>query len=142
VTSARPGRAQPQGRHPIVLYDEDCGFCKWSLDLILGWDRGAVLRAAPIQGDEGARLLTEVPSHRHLDSWHLVEPSGRVRSGGDALAPLAAMLPGGRPLAALFAAFPTATERGYRWVAAHRGRLARLLRIDPAYELRRGDGRG
>jgi hypothetical protein len=46
------------------------------------------------------------------------------------------MLPGGRPLAACFRAFPRATERAYRWVAGHRDLLARLLRIDATCEIR------
>src|SRR5207245_9789881 len=41
----------------VILYDQDCGFCKWSLDKILAWDRSKRLRAVPIQSDEGERLL-------------------------------------------------------------------------------------
>jgi predicted DCC family thiol-disulfide oxidoreductase YuxK len=60
-----------------------------------------------------------------------------VLSAGDAAAPLAELLPGGRPLAALFRAFPGSTDRVYRLVARNRGRLARLLRIDSSCEVRR-----
>ena len=82
-----------------VLYDQDCGFCKWSLDKILAWDRSRKLRPVPIQSDEGQRLLAAVPEEQRLDSWHLVEPSGEVRSAGAAAR--AALRPpaGGRPLA-------------------------------------------
>ena len=45
------------------------------------------------------------------------------------------MLPGGRPLAATFRAFPRATERAYRWVAAHRDLFTRVLRIDSTCEV-------
>ena len=121
----------------VVLYDEDCGFCRWSLDKILAWDRRGRLRPVAIQSEEGTRLLAPVPEDRRLDSWHLVEPSGALRSGGAGAAPLAAMLPGGRPLAALFRTFPGVTDRGYRWVAANRDRLARLLRIDASCRVRR-----
>jgi predicted DCC family thiol-disulfide oxidoreductase YuxK len=119
-----------------VLYDRDCGFCRWSLDKILAWDRRRRLHPVAIQSDEGQRLLAPVPPERRLDSWHLVV-DGEVRSAGAAAPPLFAVLPGGRPLAALLGAFPHATERGYRWVAGHRGMLARVLRIDPTRELRR-----
>jgi len=120
--------AMEQRRH-ILLYDEDCSFCRWAVGKVLAWERGRV-RAVPIQGASGDRLLAEVPPEKRLDSWHLVTPSGRVLSGGAAAAEeLARTLPGGRPLAALFHAFPGATERAYRWVAAHRGRLAELLRL-------------
>ena len=120
-----------------VLYDEDCGFCKWSLDKILAWDRAHRLRPVPIQSDEGQRLLAPVPEAERLASWHLVEPTGEVRSAGSAAAPLFDVLPAGRPLAAAARAFPGATERAYRAVADNRNRLARVLRIDASCSVRR-----
>ena len=48
-------------------------------------------------------------------------------SAGAALAPALRLLPGGGIPAALFARFPRATERGYRWVADHRGLLGRFV---------------
>ena len=119
-----------------VLYDRDCGFCKWSLDKILAWDRHRRLRPVAIQSEEGDRLLAPIPPEGRLDSWHLVA-DGEVRSAGAAAPPLFAALPGGRPLAAILRSFPRATERAYRWVADHRTLLARLLRIDSACGLRR-----
>lgn len=119
-----------------VLYDSDCGFCKWALDKILVWDRNRRLRPVAIQSEEGQRLLAEIPAERRLESWHLVS-DGDVRSAGAAAPDLFRALPGGRPLAALLRAFPGPTERAYRWVAGHRDLLARLLRIDATCELRR-----
>ena len=113
-----------------MLYDADCGFCKWSLDKLLAWDRRRRLRPVAIQSPEGDQLLAGMTEDERLASWHLVLPSGEVRSGGAAAEPLARLLPGGRPLAAVFAAFPRATERAYRWVADHRSALARLVRAD------------
>jgi predicted DCC family thiol-disulfide oxidoreductase YuxK len=121
----------------IVLYDADCGFCKWSLDKILAWDRRGALHPVPIQAEEGDVLLASVPPGRRLDSFHLVPTRGKVLSGGAALAELAALLPGGGPLAFCFRAFPKLTERAYRLVADNRTRLARMLRIDASCELRR-----
>ena len=116
--------------HSALLYDADCGFCKWSLDKVLAWDRRRLLRPVAIQSEEGERLLAGMTEDERLASWHLVLPSGEVRSGGAAAAPLARLLPGGRPLAALFEAFPRATERAYGWVAGHRSALARVVRSD------------
>lgn len=129
AASSEPQRA--------VLYDRDCGFCKWSLDKILAWDRRHRLRPVAIQSEEGQRLLANMPESERLDSWHLVLPSGEVCSAGAAAAPLAALLPAGRPLAFLFRSFPGLTERAYRLVAANRNRFARWLGIDASCQLRR-----
>jgi predicted DCC family thiol-disulfide oxidoreductase YuxK len=118
----------------VILYDRDCGFCKWSLDKLLLWDRAGRLRPVAIQSEEGGELLAGMSAAKRLDSWHLVRPDGTVISAGAAAAPLARLLPGGRPLAILFRTFPGATERAYRWVADHRGALARALRIPHGYE--------
>jgi predicted DCC family thiol-disulfide oxidoreductase YuxK len=129
--------ATPPEAHAVVLYDEDCGFCKWSLDKILAWDRRRRLRPLPIQSEEGERLLADVPKELWLESWHLVDNSGEVRSAGDAAAPLASLLPGGRPLAFLFRTFPRITGGAYRLVADNRDRIARVLRIDASCQVRR-----
>ena len=114
----------------IVLYDADCGFCKWSLQAILRWDRRRRLRPVPIQSEEGQRLLAPVAPEARLDSWHLLTSEGKLYSGGAAAEPLVRTLPGGRPLAALFHAFPALTDSAYRYIASHRDRWVRLLRID------------
>jgi len=118
-----------------ILYDRDCGFCRWALDKVLAWDRGR-LRPVEIQSEEGQRLLADLPEQARLESWHLVDPGGELRSAGAAAAPLASLLPGGRPLAAAFRTFPRSTERSYRWVAGHRDLFARLLRIDASCAIR------
>jgi len=133
--SDRPTTA-PDDRHAI-LYDRDCGFCKWSLNKILAWDRRGRLRPVAIQSEEGRALLVDVDEEERLASWHLVSPSGELRSAGGAAEPLARLLPGGRPLASMFRTFPGLTDRGYRLVARNRDRIARLLRIDEGCELRR-----
>jgi predicted dithiol-disulfide oxidoreductase (DUF899 family)/predicted DCC family thiol-disulfide oxidoreductase YuxK len=110
-----------------VLYDADCAFCKWSLDKILAWDRGSCLRPLSIQSPEGQELLSSVDPKARLDSWHLVTADGDLFSAGAAAAPLARLLRGGRPLAAILGASPRLTERAYRYVARHRDLWARLL---------------
>jgi predicted DCC family thiol-disulfide oxidoreductase YuxK len=111
----------------IVLYDEDCGFCRWSLDRLLRWDRRGLLRATPIQSEEGDRLLADLSEEDRLASWHLVTPGGGRYSGGAAAAPLARLLPAGAPVALLAEAFPRTTDRLYRWVARNRAELGRRL---------------
>lgn len=114
-------------RHAI-LFDADCGFCRWALNKVLAWDRPRRLRPVAIQSDEGQALLAGVEPGRRLDSWHLASPSGEVRSGGAALGPLGRLLPGGRVISLPAERFPRAADRGYRWIADHRSGLARILR--------------
>lgn len=121
----------------VLLYDEDCGFCRWSIDKILAWDRARRLRPVPIQSEEGSRLLATVAPEARLDSWHLVRGDGKLFSAGAAAEPMAQLLPGGRPLAAAVAAFPDVTERVYGFTARHRDWLARLLRVDANCQVRR-----
>ncbi len=111
----------------IVLYDSECGFCKWVLAALLRRDRAARLRPLALQRPEAEALLADLPPAERLVSWHLVSPGGERRSGGDAIPALLRLLPGGRAVAAAFARFPRATDRGYRWVAEHRSRLSRWV---------------
>jgi predicted DCC family thiol-disulfide oxidoreductase YuxK len=113
-----------------VLYDEDCGFCKWCVNRILSWDRHRRLRPVAIQSEEGSRLLAGMEEPRRLESWHLALPSGEIVSAGAAFAPLAEMLPGGAPLARLADRFPGQVERGYRFVAEHRDRFGSIVGAD------------
>jgi predicted DCC family thiol-disulfide oxidoreductase YuxK len=113
------------GRRPLVVYDDECGFCKWLLAGLLAWDRRGHLRPVPLQGSEAGELLGDLDPDERMASWHLIAADGRRLSGGAAIAPLRRLLPGGRLPAAGFARFPALTERGYRGVAAHRSQLSR-----------------
>lgn len=120
-----------------VLYDEDCGFCRWSADKLRAWDTRDRLAFAAIQSPQGAELLHAVPEAERLDSMHAVTPDGRVWSGGQAVRVILAELPGGSVPASIAAAFPAATDMTYRLVARHRERLGRMLgqracSVDPA----------
>ena len=110
-----------------VLYDEDCGFCRWSTDKLKAWDARGRLTFAAIQSPRGAELLVAVPEAQRLDSMHAVTPDGRVWSGGRAVRVILAQLPGGSILAPIAAACPGATDTIYRSVARHRERLGRML---------------
>jgi predicted DCC family thiol-disulfide oxidoreductase YuxK len=111
----------------ILLYDDDCGFCRWSTAKVLAWDRDHRIRAVALRSAEADRLLFRMDPARRMGSWHLVTRDGAVRSGGAAVGTLARLLPGGAPLAFLAEALPGLTERGYRWTAKHRDAFGRLL---------------
>ena len=110
-----------------VLYDGDCGVCRFMLSGLLAWDRAARLRPVALQTPEAERLLAGMPEELRLASWHLVFPDGRVYSAGDAVPQLARLLPRGAPVAALAAALQPLVNRGYEITARNRGRIGRLV---------------
>jgi predicted DCC family thiol-disulfide oxidoreductase YuxK len=118
------------GRSVTVLYDDDCGFCRWSADRIRRLDARGALVFAPIQGAVGAELLRAVPPELRPASMHAVTPDGRVWSGGEAVRVVLAELPGGGILSLVAAAAPELTDRLYRYVAANREVLGAWLGQD------------
>jgi predicted DCC family thiol-disulfide oxidoreductase YuxK len=113
---------------PVLLYDADCGFCRWSVERVAAWAGRRAIRLVPLQDDEADRLLAGFTEEDKMRSWHLVASDGRVYSGGAVAPPLLRLLPGGRPLAAATSAFPTLTERTYRRVSGNRRLFGRMLR--------------
>jgi predicted DCC family thiol-disulfide oxidoreductase YuxK/GNAT superfamily N-acetyltransferase len=111
----------------VVLYDGECGFCKVMLAVLLRWDRARRLAAVPIQSLLGGELLHDIPSQDRLRSWHLIDDTGALHSGGPAIPLALAALPEGRPIARFASRFPGATSRVYDWVARHRVFLGRFL---------------
>ena len=110
-----------------VLYDRDCGFCRWSVAQLLRLDHHGALEPVAIQSQIGGELLESVPVELRLESAHAVTASGQVFSGGDAAPVIAAHVSGGRLLRPLAAAFPPLTRAGYDMVAANRATVGRLV---------------
>ena len=112
-----------------VLYDRECGFCRWCVGWVLRLDRRRRLRTVALQADLAIELLPGLSPEQRIGSWHLVGAEGGVLSGGAALAPLASLLwPGsGRRLGRLISRF---ADPGYQLVADHRGPLGRLVSVD------------
>jgi predicted DCC family thiol-disulfide oxidoreductase YuxK len=110
-----------------VLYDPDCGFCKWTMTLVLARDPEHRLRPLALGTPEADDLLSDLTPEQRMASWHLIDPDGERISAGAAAAPLLRALGRGEPLARLLEAFPRVTERSYRWVADHRSQLSRLI---------------
>jgi predicted DCC family thiol-disulfide oxidoreductase YuxK len=110
----------------VLLYDHDCGLCRWMLAKVLAWDRHGLVRPLPIESAEGAKLLSDLREEERLRSWHLVAGGARY-SAGAAFPPLLRMLPGGRPLARIAVGAPRLIERAYFLVADNRSHLGRLI---------------
>jgi predicted DCC family thiol-disulfide oxidoreductase YuxK len=122
----------------ILLYDPDCGFCRWSLGWVLAADRARRVRPVPLGSPEADQLLADMDREERIASWHLVAPDGRRWSAGYAAPPLLRLLPAGRAPAAALAAAPGITDLVYRWVADHRSTISRLI---PERGKRRADER-
>jgi predicted DCC family thiol-disulfide oxidoreductase YuxK len=120
----------------ILLYDADCGFCRWSLGWVLAADRGRRVRPVRLGSAEADALLEDLTAQERMASWHLVAPDGRRWSAGYAAPPLLSLLPAGRFPAAALATAPELTDRIYRWVADHRSKFSRAI---PARARRRAD---
>ncbi len=125
-------------RRWTLLYDSDCGFCKWGISGVLAWDRTGRLAPRAIQSEEAGALLGELSPDERLASWHLIAPGGERFSGGEALAPLLRQLPAGRIPAAVVSVSPRLTNRVYGWVAGHRSLLSKVV---PAGAKRRASDR-
>jgi predicted DCC family thiol-disulfide oxidoreductase YuxK len=111
----------------LVLYDGDCGLCKWLLAGLLRFDRGRRLRPVALQRPEAEALLADLDPVERMASMHLVSPEGTRTSGGEALPALLRLLWGGRLPAAVLGRFPRFTDWFYRWVATHRIGISRFV---------------
>jgi predicted DCC family thiol-disulfide oxidoreductase YuxK len=110
-----------------VLYDADCGFCRFSVARLLDWDRRRRLRPVAIQSARGQELLAAVAPAERLRSAHVVDAEGTLHSGGAAAAVIARELPAGAPVALVLGALPGPTDRAYRFVADHRTGISRFV---------------
>ena len=119
----------------VILYDADCGFCRWAVDKLLVWDRAGKLRPTALQGPEADRLL---PRAEQRGENGILAPRGR-RKPSTLAAPLrrrsSASFPAAGRLPPSVAAFPGLSDRAYRLVARNRDRFGRLAgtrcEVDP-----------
>jgi predicted DCC family thiol-disulfide oxidoreductase YuxK len=111
----------------IVLYDAECGFCRWAMAWAMRRDSRHVLVAVPIQAPRGAELLVDLAPSERLRSAHVVRNDGVLRSGGAAAAEVMSVLPSTRALGRLAGRLPVTTALLYSAVAARRRSFGRLV---------------
>ena len=109
-----------------LLYDADCGLCKFVVARVLEVNRH--VRPVALQDPFAEALLPGLDSEERLRSFHLVDSSGRVHSAG---AGLAELIP---PLRR----FPRVADRLYWLVAGNRDRLGKRI---PDFARRQADRR-
>ena len=100
-----------------LLYDADCGLCKFVVARVLELDRGHRYRPLALQDPRAPELLPGMGEEQRMESFHVVRSDGTVRSAGDGLAELVPPLK----------RFPRASSRLYRLVAGNRDRLGKLI---------------
>ncbi len=109
-----------------LIYDGDCGLCQQLATFIQQRDRHHRVRALTFNDSLAEQLLAALPREQWRNTFHVVLPDGTRKSGDAALAPLVALLPGGRPVSWLMRHTPLGrplTTVIYRWLAArHVGR--------------------
>jgi predicted DCC family thiol-disulfide oxidoreductase YuxK len=116
-----------------VLYDADCGFCRWSVEQLRALDRHRRLEPVPLQhaASHAERPeLARLAAQRDLSAQiHVLRADGGVRAGGGAMLEILDALPGGwllRPWRRL-PGVERVVDAGYRWVARRRGLFGELL---------------
>ena len=110
--------------HAVVLYDRDCGFCRWSLARVLDLDRRRALRPVPLGSAEADELLAGMSEERRWASAHVVASDGSVYSGAAAVP---GVLPNGASLAPVARLLRLPLAAGYGLVVRSRGFLGRRL---------------
>jgi predicted DCC family thiol-disulfide oxidoreductase YuxK len=111
----------------LVLYDADCGFCRWAMAWALGHDPRRTLVAVPIQSELGSQLLADLSASERLDAAHVVHDDGARDSGGAAAAEVLGALPRTRSIARLARRLPAPTAALYGLVATHRHGFGRFV---------------
>jgi len=111
----------------IVLYDADCGFCRWAMAWALRRDRHDALAAVPIQSPLGSELLVDVAPSERLRWAHVVREDGSHRAGGAAAADVLSVLPLTRAFGRLAHGLPRTTALLYGVIAGRRETFGRLV---------------
>ena len=112
----------------VLIWDGDCGFCRWCVARVLRLDQRRRLRPVTLQSEEGRALTAHLGREVAEASWHLAMPDGRLLSGGAAFAGLGELVPAAAPLGVLARRFPGPVDRVYRVGAGNRDRFGALTR--------------
>lgn len=112
---------------PVVIYDGDCRFCRQQIDRIRGWDRHGVFEYAPKQTpglDDRFPVLAQGDFNTGM---RLIDPSGVLYVGADAVYEIFRRLPRWWLLAWVYRVpvLHALFGRMYAWIAARRQSLGR-----------------
>lgn len=125
-TPAHEGRGMSQ---PLLVYDGDCGFCRF---WVARWRSAVGDRVSFAPSQEVAGQFPQIPPEQFAQSVQLILPDGRVSSGAEAIFQALAYAPGRAWTLGVYERVPgfaTASEAAYRVVAAHRPFFSTLTRL-------------
>lgn len=114
------GRTSSPPVEPLVVFDGDCGFCRFWVERWRIWADG-YFRFEPFQTE--AEKFPDLPRAKFKEAVQLIEPNGAVYSGADAFLRLLEFVRGFGWLAILLAGLPgfmPVARLSYRWIARHR----------------------
>jgi predicted DCC family thiol-disulfide oxidoreductase YuxK len=124
-----PNQAASVVSRPLLLFDGDCGFCRYWVARLRSVTRGRV-DFAPAQ--EQAARFPQIPSEAWKRSVQLITTDGNVYRGAEAVFRLLAYAPEERWQLAIYHRLPGVrllSEWGYRQVEAHRDFCFKLTRF-------------
>ena len=122
------GRTGGSVRTPMVIYDGECGFCRWSAATIARLDQAGNLAIAPAQDPQPAAIVERFGEIGGAGSIRLFDGS-MLHSGAAALLEIAGQISCLRHIAVIveFVGLGPVLDAAYRGFAPRRGRAAGLL---------------
>jgi predicted DCC family thiol-disulfide oxidoreductase YuxK len=114
----------------IVLYDADCGFCRWAMAWAMNHDDRNQLVPVPIESELGGELLDDLEPTARLRSAHAIADDGKRRSGGAAVAAVLGLIQPAHLGARLARGLPRITNLLYGVVAKQRVGFGRFVDQD------------
>lgn len=120
-----------EARPTVIVYDDDCGFCRAVMAWLRRRDREGRLVALPCQSADLEARAPGVTREACEQAVQVVTPAGERLAGARAVFAALARLPGFWGLAGR-ALFPLAPlfEPAYRLVARYRHRISAWLGLD------------
>lgn len=111
----------------VIIYDSDCAFCRWSIDLFGKWDKVGILRFVPCKSEERKHEFSHIVEEECLGALQAVFADGSRRSGFDAVAYVMRYLSGWKKIAGFFLihtpGLPFLGRLAYKWVAKNRYKI-------------------
>lgn len=120
---------------PVIVYDDDCGFCTWCARWAVRHGSFDAIGFANLTPDQRARLPDDFESCVHLLTNNRVYSCGAATE--QILHQTYPKLHGVFQLLHMMPGYTDRRERLYRWVADHRGQLGTYISTEPPIEKKR-----